>query len=556
MILQQVESLDFPGTSTERIKIQINFCLNVAVVFSSFVYLFPQLKIVEFFNQNSMENICRLCLKDGVDHENIFGLKNGRVIADLVQTISPSLTISRSDFLTKEVCVECVEIVWRACELRERSIKSEEYLKFHSESLKVEFVKQEICDDETEESPFMHVTIKEEFIPSETIVYTKPVKVAKNKTNCPHCSKILAESSLPKHLKKFHGTRDDSDSQDSNSSKDTKRRGRKTKKLTSIASSDHLPPIGCSFCFKRFDASNKLNIHLKQVHGVPDPKLILYFCAHCEFSSGHKLKLEMHINSHFGIVSKPFRCSECDFQSLRKGKLELHISRFHLGTLKDFACNLCDIVCRTKTEKKIHHYAHSDIVELCDQDQQILKCTICPDQFQFEDELLQHVATHEEETKNATTACILCVKVLEGFKEILEHTKAQHVQKFTHRCIECNRNYYYGMRFLTHIKNHKEKKSLDHLCTECGAAFTCAADLNKHVRIEHKKVYKCPHCVDVVYKSVRAFRHHVDAHTNNRKFKCPLCPKTFSVRNKFNCHYAFHLNDKVSEGEIVGKCRG
>jgi KRAB domain-containing zinc finger protein len=341
-------------------------------------------------------------------------------------------------------------------------------------------------------------------------------------------------------------------------------------------------PIGCSFCFKRFNAALEMKRHLKKAHEIADPNLLFYYCAHCQFSSNHKLQLETHIKTHFGIDTKTFGCpicgkgvsdrcnllkhlfrmhkivtqntffcDKCEFQSLVKPKLELHMKRVHLKTVGDFFCGLCDTVCKTSHEKSLHHYAHSDIVELCNQDQQMLKCTICPNQFQFEDELLQHVGEHESETGNRTTACILCAKVLKGFNQIVEHTKAQHVQKFTHRCIVCNRNYFYSMKFLIHVKNHKEKKNLDHLCTECGAAYTCVADLNKHVRIEHKKVYKCPYCVDVVYKSIPAFRQHVDGHTNNRRFKCPICPKTFSVRNKFNSHYAFHLNDKVRVFELA-----
>lgn len=654
-----------------------------------------------------MENLCRLCLKEGGQHENVFNTKYGFVIADLVITICPSLTILENDFITKEICAECLQTVWQACELRQRSVESEDYLNSKGGIFTVDFVKQEVFESEDDVSLLnAQVLIKEEHLPKklaksrpykvecpqcfksvspkslsrhmkvkhgndlrkskasteETVVtgllnhykeelQKKVAKTRPSRVECPHCRDVVSPKSLSRHIRVKHGKdlhnqrenaelyscgkiellpkkvaskrplrvecpqclevlspksllrhtrlKHGKDMLDSKASTEENKNQQERvcqyceqkfskyydwNKHLETAHADQLKhdkmlrqPIGCSFCFSRFSSAIEMKKHLVKKHGIDDPNLLFYYCAHCSYSTNHKLQLEVHIKGHFGISAKPFLCSvcgngfmcqrnlrkhlfrlhkisnanqffcnDCEFNTLQKVKLELHMNRVHLKTVSDFFCDICEIVCKTKMEKSLHHYAHSDIVEVCDQSLQLLGCPICPMQFHHEEELLQHLPTHEEEASAGPTACILCSIVLEDFNQIVEHTKAQHVQKFTHRCTECKRNYYYGMRFLIHIKHHKEKKTFDQLCTECGAAFTSIADLNKHVKIEHKEFYKCPYCVDVVYKSIPAFRQHVDGHTNKRKYKCPLCPKTFSVRNKYNSHYAFHLNDKVS----------
>lgn len=229
------------------------------------------------------------------------------------------------------------------------------------------------------------------------------------------------------------------------------------------------------------------------------------------------------------------------------------MNRVHLKTVSDFLCNFCNIVSKTSHENSLHYFAHCDIVEALDPDLELLSCTMCGTQCSDDDELMQHLLIHEDEADSHATACILCSKVISSYSQIHEHTKNHHLDKLSHRCLECNRCFVYGVKFLIHVRNHKEKKPLIHLCTECGRNFPSAPLLKKHTKIEHEKIYKCPYCDDVVYKSVTAFRQHVDGHTNSRKYQCPLCPKSYSIRNKFKSHYAFHLNDKMNACPICGK---
>jgi KRAB domain-containing zinc finger protein len=342
--------------------------------------------------------------------------------------------------------------------------------------------------------------------------------------------------------------------------------------------------MGCSFCFSRFYATKDMNFHIRTVHGI-DCDLISYFCEHCSFSSNQKSKLETHIKTiHFGIAEKTYQCrycavtcvsqqnlrkhlankhklldpnilycDRCKFTSKVKAKISLHMQRVHLKSVDDFLCSSCDVVCQNKKERDLHHFAHSDIVEDLDQSKEILVCTICREQFCDRNELLNHLETHRNDVEFTTTPCVLCYKPVTGYQHLLDHTKEFHATKNRYKCRECGRCYAYGLKFLMHIQNHKNSGQT-HLCPECGQSFRTVCLLNKHIRIDHRQILKCPHCPNKVYKSLVAFRFHVESHTNSCKYKCDLCPKSFSVYNRFKHHYAFHLNRTINQCSICQKC--
>lgn len=205
-----------------------------------------------------------------------------------------------------------------------------------------------------------------------------------------------------------------------------------------MKSSRHL---GCSFCFLNFYASKDLNAHLKTVHSI-DPDLLTYFCAHCSFSTNQKNKLESHIKTtHLNLPAKSYKCKfcsvrcisqqnlrkhlttkhkmmdpnllycdSCNFTSKVKTKMTLHMQRVHLKTVNDFLCTQCDIVSQNKKERDLHHFAHSDIVELIDQSLEKLTCTICRELFGERAELLNHLESHRNDVEFKTVPCVLCYK--------------------------------------------------------------------------------------------------------------------------------------------------
>lgn len=593
----------------------------------------------------AIDDLCRLCLKEGGEMEHLFCVRNDRIIADLASLIFPTLNIKEFDNLPKYICTDCLGIIVSANDLHEKSRESEDYLNsIVKDALDFEMI---IEEEETNEDEAVNCVNSEPVEPtrklksppaskiSQSVSKSKPPRL-KDAVECFICNIVLSRKSLSRHMKTVHDQQNFR-KKDYEASKfavqnepligDQLKAGANQEKLPKsrcckwcpqrfqnfTALTQHLTthhaelyleeqeikshrPIGCSFCVARFSTISNMKLHLKKVHNL-DPNLLIYYCDQCSYSANDKFGLEIHVKEiHLGISGKPYQCivcktrfihvknlrnhlitkhkiadkgtflcDNCDFHTGRRSEylirifkdkifiipflvyLEIHMQRVHLKTVDDFLCNLCDIVSKTFQEKSLHQsYCHCDIVESLDLNLEVLNCSMCPSQFYDSNDLLEHLSSHEEEAEsNVPTACILCSKVVKGYAQIFEHTKNHHFDKFTHRCLVCNRSFIYGLKFLIHVKNHKEKKPLIHLCNECGQSFPTSSHLKKHTKVEHEKIYSCPYCINVVYKTITAYRQHVDGHTNTRKYRCPMCPKTFAIRNKFKNHYAFHLNDKV-----------
>lgn len=555
-----------------------------------------------------MENLCRLCLKMSSQLESLFSIKNGMLIANLVTSIL-TIKIDRADKKPKRICKSCLEIVHNAFDLRTLAIFNDENFNVVVETdvfenamikeIKKEPMEEEnaIADEEETEffddmdngNIFVQTELKtedstdqedqdpdytESFIFSTTRSSLKNRKksskpatkyvydYSKRIRKCRWCTEqFKGYHTLKKHETTFHWEE-----------------YQRELELKSIRN------IGCSFCFQTFYAAKDMNSHLRSAHAL-DPELLLYCCAHCTFSSNQKSKLESHIKTtHFDMPAKIYKCKfcsihcsshrnlkkhltnkhrlqdpnmlycdKCNFTSKIKTKIILHMQRVHLKSVNDFLCSKCDVVCQNKKERDLHHFAHCDIVELIDQSKEKLTCTICREQHGDRVDLLNHLETHRNDVEFTTTPCVICYKPVTGYQHLLEHTKEFHATKNRYRCRECSRCYPYSMKFLMHIQNHKNSNQT-HLCPECGQSFRTVCLLNKHIRIDHRQVLKCPHCPNKVYKSLVAFRFHVESHTNSCKYKCDLCPKSFSVYNRFKHHYAFHLNRTINQCSICQKC--
>lgn len=71
-----------------------------------------------------MENCCRLCSQHEGGMENVFEYAEGLPISVLIMIICP-VKIQRNDNLSKLICIECLEVVTSAYQLREISNKND-----------------------------------------------------------------------------------------------------------------------------------------------------------------------------------------------------------------------------------------------------------------------------------------------------------------------------------------------------------------------------------------------------------------------------------------------
>lgn len=343
-----------------------------------------------------IDDVCRLCLKEGGEYENIFSLKNGSVIAQLVIFIVPTLIIEETDKLPKQICIECLQVISRACELREKSVESEEYL---NSLLKETFIV------EAEEDLNLSSAKNDSFKVLDTVRSSSMIKVSsakvpnvKDAVSCFICNIVLSRKSLSRHMKTIHNQQDfrkkDHDGakfiiqeafekeaktkfnlekktqvQDvSESSKKPRRRRCKwcskrfkkfsflNKHVIEFHAENYLEkqdtkPIGCSFCVARFRTIKSMKTHLQIEHDI-NPNSVLYYCNHCPFSTNDKSDLEIHLKEkHLGISGKPFQCTSCEKQFMNQKNLRIHLFKKHdIADSRTYFCDNCSFQSRQKSK--------------------------------------------------------------------------------------------------------------------------------------------------------------------------------------------------------------
>lgn len=316
-----------------------------------------------------IEDLCRLCLREGGEVEHLFSIRNDRLIVNQVRNFFPALSIEEFDDLPKFICTDCLEIISKVDELREKSLDSEDYLKsILQEAENFELVEQEDCNIDQELSIEKICELEK---PPETklVKSTKPAR-AKDAVECYICNIVLSRKSLSRHMKTVHDllnfkkkeyeaekfavqtVNEETLTPKPKSCKWCSQKFQNTSSLKLHQITDHfieeqktksLQPVGCSFCASRFSSISTMKLHLKKVHNL-DPNLLIYYCNHCSFSANDKTGLEIHIKeTHFGIDGKPHACNVCGTRFIHQRNLRTHLITKHQIADKDtFLCGDCD----------------------------------------------------------------------------------------------------------------------------------------------------------------------------------------------------------------------
>ncbi|XP_014472291.1 PREDICTED: zinc finger protein 91-like isoform X2 [Dinoponera quadriceps] len=309
--------------------------------------------------------------------------------------------------------------------------------------------------------------------------------------------------------------------------------------------------LECGTCHKQYSTKHSLMKHME--HHVKNEKQKKEKTAaekaikadggddddNSDFESG----LDWPMDSH--------ECVTCKKRYSTKKSLQRHQL---LHEEPNFECDICHVKFYRKDKLKAHYDKCSE-----KNPDQVRKCNICGDQFENNEILRVHRATH-------VTEGILTEEDLMDLDPMPAEEKKERVARKRRtdivglECTECNKQYSSRKGLLRHIQVHEGKKFL---CDICPKKFYRREHLKLH-QAKHNMVkpYKCHRCskrfikeeqlINHLSKHDRMFKKNKESDTTKR-FLCEICSKSFTQSTTLIAHLRAHNGIKPYVCEVCSR---
>lgn len=110
-----------------------------------------------------------------------------------------------------------------------------------------------------------------------------------------------------------------------------------------------------------------------------------------------------------------------------------------------------------------------------------------------------------------------------------------------HVCEVCGKAYQSKSILRAHSTVHTDDRPFP--CDKCSMAFKNPYGLKCHLETHDDNKYICPIC-GLALGTNHTYHAHLKIHSNDRRYKCPVCPK------------AFKRHTPLKVGDLIGKCCG
>lgn len=325
----------------------------------------------------------------------------------------------------------------------------------------------------------------------------------------------------------------------------------------------------CPVCDKSYARTDKLRIHLRNIHNVSSPakksagsgglgqsKSDTTTCNWCGKMFSDVRKLDRHLMTH---DPTPFSCSLCVSAFGSRAELQAHRTQEHrpqehdqhssLGdTERPFLCRACDKSFGRLEQLRKHLAVHPDLVAsdaLAEYDSEQAKarfpCTTCGKSYTRVEKLDLHMFTHDETPFH----CDQCDQGFASRREMRQHYDECTTDMKLLPCPRCDKLCTSKRLLSLHMDEHEE---LELACPVCGKTFSTRLLLSQHHRTKHEKAFQCSVCGKQLSRQDK-----LDSHMKQHNgYPCGGCGETYATRRELRDHDLVAHNSEGGEGIGIG----
>lgn len=318
----------------------------------------------------------------------------------------------------------------------------------------------------------------------------------------------------------------------------------------------------CGFCPEKFRAIRYLRGHLKKKHHQETRSFECFMC-HKEFQHNQFRSMKDHIQSH---QFSNLHCMLCYKKFKEYRFYQLHMMNIHpqgillknenqlqqepidyheKRVISTFECYVCRKDFRERRLLRSHMKLHV---------QQPRLCLVCGIFCSSATSLSRHMKLHDsDETKSHL--CTICGKGFKIRQYLLRHNRKEHQLWADNQepiCQICGAYFDKKSLLHAHMKTHPFEETRNFICTICNHAARNAYNLRRHMQTHsNDRSFECPICQKTFHP--RYAKDHMKSHTEVRKHKCPDCGKRFKRKYALKQHSYQHGGAPEHKCDICGR---